>query len=392
MTDLSSDTLTPPPAPSASWSNLQLFFEGDDFFRAMISEFQSARRSIYIESYIFSNDRLGERVLTELGHAAKRGVDVRIIVDGIGSSTWLPYLRRRCHSSGILLRIFHELPWERWFRGKKILPKGRSLSKAFMRINSRNHRKVCIVDSSKAFVGSLNIIEYHCAEFVGALAWRDTGAMVSGGEVSVLAASFNELWQRRLGRRRLARKVRQAISSGALVRLNIRRSQRRDNYLDLLVKILGARQRIWIENAYFVPDSDLVKALGVAAESGVDVRIVVPAQSDVFFMPWVTSAFHVGLLKARARIFEYNRGMMHAKTMVIEDWGIVGSSNLNHRSLFHDLEADIVVSGVDNVRSLAAQFEIDCASSKEVTLGNWRDRPWIERVLGKGLLMMRRVL
>ena len=78
--------------------------------------------------------------------------------------------------------------------------------------------------------------------------------------------------------------------------------------------------------------------------------------------------------------------------MVIEDWGIVGSSNLNHRSLFHDLEADIVVSGVDNVRSLAAQFEIDCASSKEVTLGNWRDRPWIERVLGKGLLMMRRVL
>ena len=83
---------------------------------------------------------------------------------------------------------------------------------------------------------------------------------------------------------------------------------------------------------------------------------------------------------------------MHAKTMVIDDWGIVGSSNLNHRSLFHDLEADIVLGDAEAVRSLAAQLEIDCAASKEVTLGNWRDRPWIERALGKGLLMMRRVL
>jgi cardiolipin synthase len=176
------------------------------------------------------------------------------------------------------------------------------------------------------------------------------------------------------------------------VRLNLRRAQRRENYLDLLVRILKSERRIWIENAYFVPDGSLVRALRTAAEAGVDVRIVVPAVSDVFFIPWVTSAFHVGLLQAGVRIFEYTKGMLHAKTMLIDDWGLVGSSNLNHRSLLHDLEADLVLGAEDASRSLEEQFEVDCTDSREVTLRNWRERPWLERVLGRMLLWMRWVL
>jgi cardiolipin synthase len=159
-----------------------------------------------------------------------------------------------------------------------------------------------------------------------------------------------------------------------------------------LVRLVGAQRRIWIETAYFVPDGSLVRALRAAAEGGVDVRIVVPAVSDIFFIPWVTSAFHVGLLRAGVRIFEYTGSMMHAKTMLIDDWGLVGSSNLNHRSLFHDLEADVVLASEEASCSLEQQFERDCSGSREVALDTWHERSWIERALGRLLLWMRWVL
>lgn len=369
-----------------------MYHTGDEYFAALERAVQGARRIIELEMYMFAYDRLGQQVLDWLGAAVQRGVEVRLIIDGIGSSSWLQQIRERARHLGIKLRVFHELPWSRWWRGKRSERSRRSLSRTLQRINNRNHRKVCIIDSQQAFVGSMNVIECHCAALVGAKAWRDSGVCVIGPEVGVLTASFHELWQRPRGALAAARKVRRGVKSGSLVRLNLRRAQRRENYLDLLVRILGAERRIWIENAYFVPDGSLVRALRTAAEAGVDVRIVVPAVSDVFFIPWVTSAFHVGLLRAGVRIFEYTESMMHAKTMLIDDWGLVGSSNLNHRSLFHDLEADVVLGSVDAARSLEEQFERDCSRCREVTLQNWQQRPLIERLIGRMALWVRWVL
>jgi cardiolipin synthase len=238
----------------------------------------------------------------------------------------------------------------------------------------------------------MNVIEYHVESCVGDAAWRDTGVVVEGEEVSILVESFNELWSRRVPSLKLARRLHRAASSGRLVKLNVRRSQRRENYLDLLVKIVGAKQRIWIENAYFVPDGSLIRALSVAAQSGVDVKILVPAVADVVFIPWVTAAFHDGLLRAGVRIFEYTRSMLHAKTVLVDDWGLVGSSNLNHRSLLHDLEADVVLADDAACRSLQEQFLRDCENAREVTLATWRQRPWLERCVGRALLTMRRML
>ena len=376
----------------ASWESVAVYHSGDEFFCALEQAISAAQRIIQMEMYIFAFDRLGQQVLSWLGEAVQRGVEVQLIVDGIGSSPWIYQVRQRARQSGIRLKVFHKIPWDRWLRGRRAAKGPLRVSRALQRLNNRNHRKVCIVDSHIAFVGSLNVIECHCESLVGAKAWRDTGVRVVGEEVSVLQAAFNALWQRRRLALAAARILRRAPASGSFVRLNMRRSQRRDNYLDLLVMTLGAERRIWIENAYFVPDGSLVRVLRTAAEAGVDVRIVVPAVSDIFFIPWVTSAFHVGLLQAGVRIFEYTGSMMHAKTMLIDDWGLVGSSNLNHRSLFHDLEADVVLGSADAARSLEEQFEKDCAASREVTLLNWRERPWMERFLGRLLLWVRWVL
>jgi cardiolipin synthase len=316
---------------------------------------------------------------------------VRLIVDGIGSSTWVSSIRQRAALAGIQLKVFHELPWQRWWQGRDQSEAPQSLARLLQKLNNRNHRKVCIIDERRAFVGSMNVIEYHLASCVGDTAWRDTGVYLEGREAAVLVSSFNELWHNERRGFRLRRRKRSA-HSGDLILLNVRRSQRSENYLDLLVRMLSAKERIWIENAYFVPDASLIRVLGVAAGSGVDVKVLVPAFSDVVFIPWVASAFHLGLLRAGVRVFEYTKCVLHAKTMVIDEWGLVGSSNLNHRSLLHDLEADAVLVDAESCRSLQQQFELDCAHGQEVTLENWRRRPLLERVIGRLLLAVRRVL
>ncbi len=374
------------------WESIAVYHSGDEFFDSLERAIERAQHSIHIEMYIFAFDRLGKRLLERLGQVVLRGVKVRLIIDGIGSSSSIYQVREICDRLKIELKVFHELPWTRWQVGRRIFQRRLSFLRALQRVNNRNHRKVCIIDAKRAFVGSMNVIEYHCASLAGAKVWRDCGVEVAGREVAVLEESFKELWSRRRGALTAARRLRRALASGVLVRLNVRRAQRRENYLDLLVRIVGAQRRIWIENAYFVPDGSLVRALRAAAEGGVDVRIVVPAVSDIFFIPWVTSAFHVGLLRAGVRIFEYTKGMMHAKTMLIDDWGLVGSSNLNHRSLLHDLEADVVLESTEASRSLEQQFELDCNGSREITLDTWHERPVIERMLGRALLWMRWVL
>ncbi len=373
------------------WQRVEVYNDGDLFFEALEGAIRAAQRSIDMESYIFMLDQAGERVLKLLKDAATRGVRVRLAVDGIGSSTWAKELRTRATEGRILFKVYHELPWERWWRGGRTGPGRRKLSAVLRRLNARNHRKVCIIDGMRAFVGSMNVAACHLPAVVGQSAWRDTVVMVEGPDVAVLADTFEEVWigsWRRLRRRLRSRRA----QSSELVRLNVRHKQRQANYLDLLVRIVRARRRVWITNAYFVPDGSILRALAIAAQAGVDVRIVVPRFSDVVFIPWVASAFHLGLLRAGVKVFEYQLSILHAKTMLIDDWTLVGSSNLNHRSLLHDLEADVVLVDEKACTSLEQQFVRDCQGSVPITLENWRARPFIERALGRVLLAFRYLL
>lgn len=376
-----------------SWKSSRVYHNGDEFFDALEQAVDGARRSVDLEAYIFASDRLGRRIMAALARAVARGVRVRLMVDGIGSSTWSRTVQEWAREAGIPFKIYHQLPWERWWRGGKAGPRRTRIRDLFRRMNNRNHRKVCIVDSLTAFVGSMNVIEYHVPSLAGAGTWRDTGAMVEGRDVVLLERAFGLAWFGSL--RRLALRLRgklRRMRSSELVKFNIFRRQRQDNYLDLLVRIIGSQRRAWITNAYFVPDGSLLRSLSVAAEAGVDVRILVPQFSDVWFIPWVSSAFHLGLLRAGVRVFEYNGTVLHAKTAVIDDWALVGSSNLNHRSLLHDLEADVVLPAERDRGELERQFLIDLQSSQEMTLGTWRERPWIERLVGRSLLAFRFLL
>lgn len=387
-------TPRPDVAPEVAWERCEVLNDGDLFFKALEAAIDAATVSVDVEFYIFATDRTGEWFFEVLARAARRGVVVRLLVDGIGSTSFARHYRERARGAGILVRVFHEPPWDkwRWWQRRRGVGEKRSTWRRMVRrLNHRNHRKVCIVDGRTAFVGSFNVTKYHLASEMGVAAWRDSGVIIEGPEVRVLINTFEDIW---IGRfQRLKRKIRRKrLQTSPLVRLNVTGKQRRENYLDLLVRLLRARQRIWITNAYFVPDGSLLRALAVVAREGIDVRILVPGFSDVVFIPWITAAFHFGLLTAGVKIFEYRGSVLHAKTMVIDDWGLIGSSNLNHRSLLHDLEADIVVTDERSLKAMGDQFVIDLGRSVEVTLENWRQRPFIERFLGRVLLWFRYVL
>jgi len=385
-----------PTAPNSSegttvvpWHRCEVINDGDIFFNRLEAAIESASTEVSLEFYIFAVDSTGLRFLEILKRAAVRGVRVRLVVDGIGASAFARQYREESVRAGIELRVFHTPPWERWLpRGEPSQEKRSTWRRMFRRLNKRNHRKLVVVDSRIAFIGSFNVTKYHLASEMGVAAWRDTGVIVEGEGVSALSATFEDVWGGRLGRlkRRLHRK-RPVTSS--LVRLNVTGRQRREAYLDLLVRLVGAKKRVWITNAYFVPDGSLLRVLSVVAREGVDVRILVPGFSDIVFIPWVTSAFHFGLLSAGVKIFEYRGSVLHAKTMVIDDWGLIGSSNLNHRSLLHDLEVDIVVSDSHALGEMERQFRQDLGRAVEVTLDTWEQRPFIERALGRVLLWFR---
>lgn len=378
----------PVPAADGGWTEEEVFFSGDLYFAAVERSIHRATKSVDFESYIFENDVLGRRMVTLLADAARRGLVVRVMVDGIGSPGWVKRFGHTLSSAGAQYKVFHELPWDRYARGCPPGQRRVRLQKLLRSLNVRNHRKLIIVDGEEAFIGSMNVAAYHLESALRERSWRDTGARVRGPGVADLQLGFDYIW----GGRRKRQKLREQLSPPKLspyVRLNVTSRMRRKNYFDIVKRIQGARKRIWVENAYFLPHGRILRELSAAARRGVDVTVLVPARSDVPFMPWASLAYSVPLVRAGAKICEYLPRMLHAKVLLIDDWVSVGSTNLNSRSVLHDLESDVVLCHPSSLRAIERQFEVDlqtsaCVDSRWFTLASW----W-KRFLGRIFLLFR---
>lgn len=366
-----------------SWSEETVFHDGDRFFEALLQEIGRARANVDLETYIFDRDELGDRVLSALGAAARRGIRVRLLLDGVGSASWTLRDLKKARSQGVDVRVFHPLPWQNpkfeFFRS--LAPQRWLLSLG--KLNRRNHRKTCIIDDRIAFLGGMNVSARHLNRSPDLPGWRDTSARVLGDDVRLLSQAFEEAW---------SRKSRGSSLSSPLVRLNSNRLQRRGSYAELIQRLLSAQNRVWITNPYFVPEFAVLRALRFSAWTGKDVRILVPRRNDVWGMKWAINAFYFILLSAGVKIHEYSPTILHAKTLLIDDWATVGSSNFNHRSIFHDLEVDAVLALPSSIHSLETQFLIDLSQSHPVDPGSWGKRPWGRRALERLVLVFRRWL
>lgn len=346
------------------WKSEKLYFDGDSYFESLLCAIEQAKRSIELESYTFELDPVGASVLDALVRASRRGVAVRLMVDGFGSLRTVDAIRQRLRGSRVRFHVYHPV------RG----PGRAHLADWLARLNRRNHRKVCIVDSSCAWAGSFNVSKVHCAKGGGQIPWRDTGVQVEGREVRFLRRAFERAWDRRRRRPR--------PGGSALLRLNHRRHERRANFEEFVRRIAGARKRVWLTTPYFVPSRKLVQALVLASVAGADVRLLIPDHSDVPGMPSVAAAFFERLLPAGVSVHLYRPAILHAKISIIDDWASVGSSNLNHRSLLHDLEADVVLCRPSSLHALERSFAIDLKHSARIDPKRAGGHSALERSIG----------
>lgn len=366
-----------------------IFSDGKNYFDSLIIDINSARFSVDLETYIFNNDNLGQLVAEALVQAALRGLTVRVLVDGAGTP-FLGDLIQKLEQAGVQTRVFHPLPWSLWQISRSFVkvPFLTKIIYLFRNINLRNHRKVCIIDQKIAYVGSFNITKVHLSKAQGGDGWRDTGVKITGLNLQELIKAFLIAWDHSPIQERIHR-IFHRNDPEPIIRLNYSRHRRRKLYNNLLKKISHSKKRIWMTNAYFVPDNFLLKRLKDAAKSGIDVRIILPKKSDVFFQPMASSTFYESLLKTGVRIFEYIPSMLHTKTLILDNWIIVGSSNLNHRSLLHDLEADVNIVIPQSKQAIEHQFLEDLKNSQEIYLNQWQKRPYFQRIFGRLLLYLK---
>ena len=375
-------------SPLVLGNKVTLLEDGPATFAAMFSAIRSATDHIHVESYIFEDGDIGQQFADLLVQRQAAGVRVRIIYDSVGAfSTGKPFFDR-LKAAGVQVVEFN--PVNPLAGDKAWAP------------NHRDHRKLMLIDGDVAFLGGINISNVYSSGSSlhgksvasSAIGWRDTDVRVEGPVVADFEALFERTWAKQTGAATSGVRVPQRSASRGADLVRAIGSTPDDDYslmyLTLISAIADAERRVYITNAYFVPDPQLVSALVGAAARGVDVRLILPSQSDS------PAAFHAGrshyetLLEAGVKIYERRGPPLHAKAAVVDSvWSCVGSSNLDWRSALDNDEVNAVVIGREFAARMEAAYARDIAASDEISLAGWRWYPsrsrikeWGARVLG----------
>ncbi|MEY2986843.1 MAG: hypothetical protein RJB13_364, partial [Pseudomonadota bacterium] len=382
------------------WLSEVLLIDGVEYFSALLHEISLAKKTIFIETYILESGQNTFQILDALVCAANRGVRVCLLVDGVGSSNWISETLASLRIHPFEVRVFHPLPWQAFPQLRRLRLSFFSKLFDLMGIaNRRDHRKMVLIDDQVAFVGSLNLSDVHVCEGNLQKCWHDVAIRVESSDCEVLRELFLRTWYRSWrifeneGLRPPSRKSFLALGKDhPLILRNDTRFVRFKAYSWRLRKITDAKNRIWIANAYFVPSRGLQRALMKAASRGVDVRILLTAESDVRFMPWIARTYYAALVRSGVRLFEYQPKILHSKVIYIDDFAIIGSSNLNHRSLLHDLELDVLAQENETVLRIHKMFEEDFINSTEIENDEMARLSFWQELVVKVLLYFRRVL
>jgi cardiolipin synthase len=400
-------------APLHAAPPVHLLPDGAQAFARMLEAMASAREEILLETYIMRDDRLGASVQAALATAAQRGVRVYVLADAVGSIATADRFWNLLEKSGVQVRHFHNF-WHHPFEALR-----------------RDHRKLLVIDRTIGFTGGMNIgEEYGSSIRQRHDAWRDTFVELHGSVARELAAVFAEGWDRARGaplpgleyvswsegivrpagarpfgaralqtvvkrtmaKRRRGRRVRResaaplppddAQATAFVIDPRPGRGQR--EMLSVLAALVGgARERIWITTPYFAPPTQALRLLVLAAQRGIDVRLLLPsARTDVALVRHAAHGTYGTLLRAGVQLFEYQRATLHAKTLVVDGHAsLIGSSNLDFRSFWLNAECNLLCFDDASAQALEHSFTHDLHASNEVTLQHWTGRSLGHRLL-----------
>ncbi|HPS55020.1 MAG TPA: cardiolipin synthase [Sedimentisphaerales bacterium] len=319
---------------AAAGNDIKLCTTGEDIYKSFIELIESATKSIYISTYVYAKDDIGKDILPRLVSKASKGVEVKLLLDGVGSlHTHHRFFRSLIKAGG---QISYFMPvLHRPFRG---------------RANLRNHRKILLVDGQKVIAGGTNIATEYMGPTPSSKRWHDLSFVLEGPAVVYYAKIFAWDWEFASGKKLTddskvpshnsntkERSFIQVVPSGPDVPNDAL-------YDSLLSGIYTSQERLWIVTPYFVPDEPLVQALILACRRGVDVRIIIPKKSNHLLADIVRGEYLREIQRAGGKIFFYTKGMMHAKVLLIDNqFALLGSVNIDIRSLFLNYEIAVFV-------------------------------------------------
>jgi cardiolipin synthase len=368
---------------SVPGNRFKLLHDGVEAFPEMLDAIRAARRKIRLEVYMFIDDAVGELFGRALADAARRGVQVKVLYDWLGSLGARRRFFRRLRAQGVDVRAFKPFSFARGF-------------KALVR---RDHRKILVVDGEVAFVGGINLAAQWAPRGHGAGGgWRDDVMRVEGPAAQTIERLFCATWRMEAHKRlyRLRRRTAQSRRQRLLRRGDTHAvilSSRRSIHRAYLKAIDHAKGSVMIANAYFLPDRRLLSALKRAAQRGVQVHLVLAGKSDHPIVTWAGRALYEQMLRCGIQIFEWYDGVLHSKTAVVDGvWGTVGSFNLEPMSLRFNYEANLVFTDRKWGAALEKSFLDDCRRCRRIDPAAWAHRPNWQRWVERAAYFFRRVL
>jgi cardiolipin synthase len=329
--------------PTRHGNQITIDTTGEAAFAAVLLMIDSAQQSIHVSTLLLGNDEVGKAVLDRLEKKARAGVQVRLLLDALfkfrANKRQLASFRRAGGQVAWFMPVWH-IP----FRGYA---------------NLRLHRKIIVADGQAAIVGGMNLAREYMGPVPFAGRWRDVSARVTGPAVDDIAAVFRADWQFAAQEQLPVLPGSPPSGSAGIQVIGSGPDVASDRIYDAFLSgIFEARKRVWIATPYFVPDEALTRALVLAVRRGADVRILVPARSNHLTADLAGASYLRQIADVGGRVYCYKPGMMHAKIVLVDDsLGVLGSANLDMRSLFLDYEIALFLSSPEEIDLLARWFE-----------------------------------
>lgn len=367
-------------SPLMTGNKVSLLIDGPATYQRMFAAIRSAKNHINMETYIIEDDEVGNRFADALIEKRTQGVTVNLIYDSVGSITVPAAFFKRLTDSGIRVLEFN--------------PVNPLTAKKGWEVNQRDHRKLLIIDGQTAFLGGINISSVYSGGSFSRNAkqrpadsppWRDTHLEVEGPVVGEFQKLFLATWEKQKGEPlttgdyfpKLGNKgpeVVRAIGSSPDEPYSL-------IYATLISAISSAETSVYLTNAYFVPDPQLLTALQDAVKRGADVRLILPGSTDSWLVFHAGRRHYAELLDGGVKIFERKNALLHSKTALIDGvWSSVGSTNLDWRSFLHNDEVNAVILGQAFGAQMQTMFDMDLAESTPITPEAWQQRPLGDRL------------
>ena len=360
-------------------NRIHVYTNGVEFYPAMLDAIRGATRSVNLECYIFQPGRIADQFIDVLSDRARKGLNVTIVVDAIGSFNLWGRPVRRLREAGCRIESYQRL---RWY--------------SLARFNNRTHRELLVVDGRVAFAGGAGIADWWAYPKGKRPAWRDTMAKFEGPIVAALQGVAAENWLECCGEVLTGPEYFPNLDPAGDTTAFVIRSSPADrataSRVTFQLLMEGADQEVRISTPYFLPDRALRRALKDIAQRGVSVSVIVPGRNtDQRWVRLASRRMWGELLQAGVRIYEYRATMTHAKVLVIDGlWAVLGTTNIDNRSFEHNDEINVGLRDTAVAARLLEDYERDLRDSREVTADDWRRRPLWEKIVGPFIWILER--